>query len=237
MKTDPQNSDYTVESGATRNFEPWRAEDEEADNHKRKRDGEEMGDAMKSLENRTLDSKREMDIMAALDEMKSMRSRHAGVSSEELLQALKRSGEQKEEELHAEDEALITSIFQNPKPVVLRIDDEDEDDDDDDDIDLDETGNYNSQKRKVPDDLGNPTDILSKKSISEASKYKDTAVASKEPKFLFKTSSVTVKVFKRPSTVSVGSCSKEVKQETVSNFNATNTALQALGQNYDSDED
>jgi hypothetical protein len=28
MKTDPQNSDYIVESGATRNFEPWRAEDE-----------------------------------------------------------------------------------------------------------------------------------------------------------------------------------------------------------------
>jgi hypothetical protein len=32
-----------------------------------------MGDAMKALENRTLDSKREMDILAALDEMKSMR--------------------------------------------------------------------------------------------------------------------------------------------------------------------
>ena len=28
MKTDPQNSDYVVESGAARNFEPWRAEDE-----------------------------------------------------------------------------------------------------------------------------------------------------------------------------------------------------------------
>lgn len=98
MKTDPQNSDYVVESGATRNFEPWRAQDEVedcaswvcwtlerierdfclwfvqvAENEKRKREAEEMGDAMKSLENRTLDSKREMDILAALDEMKSMR--------------------------------------------------------------------------------------------------------------------------------------------------------------------
>ncbi|KAK8571483.1 hypothetical protein V6N12_027571 [Hibiscus sabdariffa] len=28
IKTDPQNSDYVVELGATRNFEPWHAEDE-----------------------------------------------------------------------------------------------------------------------------------------------------------------------------------------------------------------
>ena len=28
FKTDPQNSDYVVESGAARNFEPWRDEDE-----------------------------------------------------------------------------------------------------------------------------------------------------------------------------------------------------------------
>jgi hypothetical protein len=73
MKTDPQNSDYVVESGAARNFEPWRAEDKETDEMKKQREAEEMGDAMKSLENRTLDSKREMDILAALDEMKSMK--------------------------------------------------------------------------------------------------------------------------------------------------------------------
>ena len=91
IKTDPQNSDYVVETGATRNFEPWRGEDEEIDNQKKKRDAEEMGDAMKSLENRTLDSKKEMDIMAALDEMKSMKSRHAAVSTDDMLQALHRS--------------------------------------------------------------------------------------------------------------------------------------------------
>ncbi|CAL5350720.1 unnamed protein product [Camellia sinensis] len=34
IKTDPQNSDYVVESGASRNFEPWRAEDEEANKEK-----------------------------------------------------------------------------------------------------------------------------------------------------------------------------------------------------------
>jgi len=28
MKTDPQNSDYTMEAGASRNYEPWRATDE-----------------------------------------------------------------------------------------------------------------------------------------------------------------------------------------------------------------
>ncbi|KAL0301329.1 UNVERIFIED_CONTAM: Splicing factor YJU2 [Sesamum radiatum] len=61
FKTDPQNSDYVVESGATRNFEPWRAEDEELEEEQKKRNAEEMGDAMKSLENRTLDSKEEMD--------------------------------------------------------------------------------------------------------------------------------------------------------------------------------
>ena len=43
------------------------------DEAKKQRDTEELGDAMKALENRTLDSKQEMDILAALDEMKSMR--------------------------------------------------------------------------------------------------------------------------------------------------------------------
>ena len=30
MKTDPKNSDYSVEAGATRNYEPWRDKDEQA---------------------------------------------------------------------------------------------------------------------------------------------------------------------------------------------------------------
>ncbi|KAK4796156.1 hypothetical protein SAY86_028482 [Trapa natans] len=131
MKTDPKNSDYVVEYGATRNFEPWRSTDEEIDSAKRKREAEEMGDAMKSLENRTLDSKREMDILAALDETKSLKSRHATVSLDEMLQALQRTSTEKEKKLEEEDEALIKSIvFHRSKDYIKRIEDDDDSDDD-----------------------------------------------------------------------------------------------------------
>ncbi|GAB2222084.1 hypothetical protein Droror1_Dr00013283 [Drosera rotundifolia] len=121
MKTDPQNSDYVVEFGASRNFEPWRAEDEALENEKQKRDKEEMGDAMKSLENRTQDSKREMDILAALDEMKSMKSRHATVSVDAMLEALQRTTEDKERRLEEEDEKLIKSIVFQVKDQISGI--------------------------------------------------------------------------------------------------------------------
>jgi hypothetical protein len=44
------------------------------------REAEEEGNSMVALENRTLESKREMDIMAALDEMQSLNKRWGGTS-------------------------------------------------------------------------------------------------------------------------------------------------------------
>ncbi|KAJ3671110.1 hypothetical protein LUZ60_008536 [Juncus effusus] len=166
-KTDPQNSDYTVESGASRNFEPWRNKDEEVDKEKRKREEEEMGDAMKSLENKALDSKQDMDILAALEEMRSMKSRHASVSIDDVLGSLKRSSQQKEQnvtdDLDEQDEALIKSIvFRNSKDYVKRIDDSLLDD-------FDTEAGPSSSKLKSSS-VEKPTDTLTESSITDSSK-------------------------------------------------------------------
>ncbi|XP_051133870.1 uncharacterized protein LOC127253353 [Andrographis paniculata] len=228
-KTDPQNSDYTVESGATRNFEPWRAEDEVLEEEKNKRLAEEMGDAMKSLENRTLDSKREMDILAALDEMKSMKSRHATVSVDAMLEALQRSNENKEKKLVEEDEALIKSIFKGQKDtaVIKRIDDNSIDGDDDDDWNFvspvnEGTSTGPSKKRKVSEEKpSNPTDIFTKSSVIDDSSNRGGD--SDSSKFIFKSSSVRISVVK--------------KAEPLESEKPIDSGLQSLGELYASSEE
>ena len=131
MKTDPKNADYVVEAGASRNFEPWRERDELVKAAEDERDAEEEGDTMKALENRTKESKREMDITAALDEMRSLNARHAGISHADAIAALRakddtdRAARERAEELAAKrifDEAnAATAGF------VRRLEDSDSD--------------------------------------------------------------------------------------------------------------
>ncbi|CAH9105470.1 unnamed protein product [Cuscuta epithymum] len=226
-KTDPKNSDYVVESGATRNFEPWRDKDEEMDKEKQKREAEEMGDAMKSLENRTLDSKREMDILAALDEMKSMKSRHATVSVDAMLEALRDSTEEKERKTEEEEEALIKYLFKGEREkFIKRIRDEDIEDEDEDDVVEHKSGesSINFLKRKQPEEKpSNPTDVLAK---SNATDGKDKAAIkgdSCNEKIIFKSSSVKVAVVK--------------KQQPSEPTSLKSNALASLCQEYESDED
>lgn len=47
IKTDPKNSDYQCEWGASRNFEPWRENKKIEEQAKEAREKEELGDAMK----------------------------------------------------------------------------------------------------------------------------------------------------------------------------------------------
>ncbi|KAL6201944.1 hypothetical protein ACLB2K_025656 [Fragaria x ananassa] len=260
MKTDPQNSDYVVEAGATRNFEPWRNEDEEADKEKQKRESEEMGDAMKSLENRTLDSKREMDILAALDEMKSMKSRHATVSVDEMLTALQHTVAHKEERIEEEDQAILKSIvFHNSKDYVRRIHDDDLDDDDDEDLlepfrSNGETSNHPSKRQKLTQDNSKPTDSLTKTSIFESSSSRGKQNGSEDSKIIFKSPTVRLSVVKKPVVAKVNNSVKvedqkqvgeesksltepdEKEQDGENNINSGSNVLQSLCQNYNSDD-
>lgn len=88
FKTDPKNSDYVVEHGGIRNYEPWRDVQAAEETLKELKETEEEGNAMKFLENKTYDSKREMDILDALDEIKHLNKKKAGITYEELLKQL-----------------------------------------------------------------------------------------------------------------------------------------------------
>ncbi|KAK3213133.1 hypothetical protein Dsin_017839 [Dipteronia sinensis] len=132
--TDPRNSDYVVESGAK--------QDEEEDKQRNKKEAEELGDSMKVLENQTLiclilgkkkskkqrqnkgeriirgetlDSKRQMDILDGLGEMKSLKSRHESVSLVSIIESLQEKEKNKLEEDQEDDEELIRSIFHKRK--------------------------------------------------------------------------------------------------------------------------
>eukprot|EP00878_Enallax_costatus_P047045 GHUV01057417.1.p1 GENE.GHUV01057417.1~~GHUV01057417.1.p1 ORF type:complete len:274 (+),score=141.80 GHUV01057417.1:61-882(+) len=111
----------------------------------RAREEEERGNAMKALENRTKDSKREMDIMEALDEMRSLKARHAGITTEQALAALQQAGAalgddtedgvadgeaaaagamaaDGNDELPEEDRMAMQQFLQQQKTVLRRLD-------------------------------------------------------------------------------------------------------------------
>ncbi|KAI8337231.1 CWC16 protein [Chlamydoabsidia padenii] len=121
FKTDPQNSDYVAENGVSRNFEPWRGDDGTvvADE-----DAEEQQDAMASLESRTLDSKREMEIMDALDEIRTRNARSERVSVDDVLDRYSNEiKEQVQERLTAEeqqDEEEAAAVFKSADGVTVR---------------------------------------------------------------------------------------------------------------------
>ncbi|EJD04431.1 DUF572-domain-containing protein [Fomitiporia mediterranea MF3/22] len=117
FKTDPKNTDYEAEHGASRNFEPWRDEAAQEEGDKLARLEAEENNPMKALENRTLDSKREMDVLDALQDIRARNARNERVATgADLLDKLARDEVEEEEEAakrleDEEDERLVREVF------------------------------------------------------------------------------------------------------------------------------
>jgi hypothetical protein len=117
FKTDPKNTDYAAEHGASRNFEPWREEAATEEVDRLAKLEEEENNPMKKLENRTMDSKREMDILDALQDIRARNARNERVGQAiDLLDKIEVDEEVTEEDLQRrvedeEDEKLVRHYF------------------------------------------------------------------------------------------------------------------------------
>ncbi|KAF8479057.1 DUF572-domain-containing protein, partial [Russula ochroleuca] len=117
FKTDPKNTDYAAEHGASRNFEPWREEKAVEEEDRLAKLEEEENNPMKVLENRTVDSKREMDILDALHDIRARNARNERVGqSDDIIGRIGREevvsleDEQRRRE-EEEDERLVREVF------------------------------------------------------------------------------------------------------------------------------
>jgi len=121
FRTDPENTDYVCEQGASRNFQAHDfAEKEEREAAKQEEEDE--ANPMKALEKRTMESKNEMDVIDALEELKDLNARHANASIDSMLDAVN-SKKTPEELADEEDARLAREMFDEKRKSIKRLQD------------------------------------------------------------------------------------------------------------------
>ncbi|KAJ2454851.1 Pre-mRNA-splicing factor cwf16 [Coemansia sp. RSA 2336] len=109
-KTDPENANYIAEKGAERNFEPWREEkalNEQLDREKE----EEEENPIRALENRTKQSRREMEVMDELDEIRLQNARLEGTEAMAVVKNHRKEEEEALRRQEEEDDRLAKMVF------------------------------------------------------------------------------------------------------------------------------
>lgn len=134
FKTDPKNADYVCEHGALRNFDSSREEKILGEEMKLERQQQEENNPMKALENRTMESKKEMDILDALDEIRTKNARTERLNIDEVNEKILKRQQKTEEELLRLEEEEIDKIAkatfktddgENVKRIAEDVDDTD----------------------------------------------------------------------------------------------------------------
>ncbi|XP_059486822.1 splicing factor YJU2 [Neocloeon triangulifer] len=113
FKTDPRNTDYEIEAGATRNFMALKLAEEQAVREEEERKEEESTNPMKLLENRTKASKREIEQMEDLEELRDLNRRQLAVEYDSMLAQYSEDSVTRAAREKAEDEAEIRASFRS----------------------------------------------------------------------------------------------------------------------------
>ncbi|XP_044593618.1 splicing factor YJU2 isoform X2 [Cotesia glomerata] len=120
FKTDPQNTDYEIEAGATRNFMALKLAEEQAKREEDEKNEEEASNPMKLLEKRTQQSKQELEVLESLEDLKDLKSRQQTIDYDQMLQQYDTQADRErtlkeQEEL---DEQEVQSIFGKKNNII-----------------------------------------------------------------------------------------------------------------------
>mmetsp|Transcript_27866 Transcript_27866/g.44637 ORF Transcript_27866/g.44637 Transcript_27866/m.44637 type:complete len:277 (-) Transcript_27866:4253-5083(-) len=119
--TDPKNQDYEMESGGRRLYDP-KKEAAESEAAAQEQAVTEVKDSMKTLENRTLDSKMEMEVLDALDDIKSQNRNRERLGAESVDQVLNYGQDDDDEKNDQADARATEEAFLKKRSIVKRID-------------------------------------------------------------------------------------------------------------------
>ncbi|XP_052751629.1 splicing factor YJU2 [Galleria mellonella] len=111
FKTDPKNTDYEIEAGATRNFMALKLAEEQAKREEEEQKEEEANNPMKLLEYRTEQSRQEIELLESLEELKELNRRQRAVDYESMLKQYQpETAEERKVREQKEDDEFIKSI-------------------------------------------------------------------------------------------------------------------------------
>ncbi len=153
FRTDPANTDYVLEAGATRNFEALSKAEKQAELEEQAYQEELKTNPMKLLEERTEASKNEMERMEALEELQLLNKRAVKINYDEMLSKYDDIREREAKKQEDEDDAFVKSVFGKTgagSKVKRILDDGDNDSSDED----------RPKAKKIS--VEKPTDILGK---------------------------------------------------------------------------
>merc|ERR1719323_188952 len=111
FKTDPKNSDYTMESGGKRTYEAWKDADMMEAQLKDEKQKEAEQDPMKALEQKSLDAQAEMQRLEDLDAIRTMNKRQ-GARDQTVEEALEFLFQQREKEAEMSERLPASDLLE-----------------------------------------------------------------------------------------------------------------------------